>query len=532
MRSLAIALVSILASACGSADSAPGTPSVTDPPGAVTAVTVSGPVVGRAQGGVTVFRRVPYAAPPVGALRFAPPAPVVPWTTPRDATVPGSECARFGSIFGGPAPAGEEDCLHVNVFTPGVRGARPVMVWIHGGGFLTGSGSEPVYDGTRFALDHNTVVVTINYRLGVFGFLSHPSLATPTGGTGNWGFLDQQAALRWVQANASRFGGDPARVTIFGESAGATSVLLHNVSAGSRGLFARSIVESSPAPRLPDLARANGFGERVAQGVGCTSGDVAACLRAAEPQRLYNALTSSGEPGGPFFQERGFYYLPTIDGVSFTEQPLASFRAGRSSAAPMILGTNSDEGTVFTAGIISPAITSEAQYRAALVRGAAATGLTTTQAEMIAAQYPVSRYDSPNAALTAVTTEGFFACATRYIAQKQRAAGHAVWLYRFDQEPGHVGIDGLGVFHAAELSFVFGVENGILGDNTSAPALATAMRGYWTRFAANATPAGSPLWPAYTPEGDLRLRLASAISIESADPDRRCGFWSGLFDTL
>lgn len=511
---------------------APADVSVDAAPTPVMARTVAGPVMGVDRGGVKVFRRIPFAAPPVGPLRFAPPAPVTPWTAPLDGTVAGSECAQGGSLLGGGGASGTEDCLHVNVTTRGLTGSRPVMVWIHGGGFATGSGSEATYEATRLVTEADVVVVTINYRLGVFGFLSHPSLGASTATSGNWGFLDQQAALRWVRDNAANFGGDPARVTIFGESAGGTSVALHAVAPGSRGLFARAIVESGPCPQLPSRARADAIGDMAARAVGCTAGDVAACLRAAPVAALEMAVTGTNEPGGIFYQTRGFVYLPTFDGVTFTEQPLNTFRAGRGSDAPMIMGTNTDEGTLFTGGLLGPAVTTDAEYRAALVRGGTNFGFNATQAAMIADRYPASRYDSPADALTAVTTDGLFACSTRYVARLQQAAGHPVRLYRFDQEPGHVGIPGLGVFHASELSFVWGNGSRLLGDDSSAPALGVAMRGYWTRFAATADPGGTPAWPAWSPSADLRLRLAATIATEPGDADNRCAFWAGIYDSL
>lgn len=420
--------MTVLVSACGSGESAPdaGTPAL--PTGPVTAVTEAGPVTGRAQGGVAVFRRVSYAAPPVGALRFAAPAAVAPWTTARDATVAGSECTRSGSLFGGPAPGGEEDCLHVNVFTRGLSGARPVMVWIHGGGFLTGSGSDVPYDGTRLAAEHDVVVVTLNYRLGCSGFSRRPALPTASAGSGNWGFLDQQAALRWVRANAAHFGGDPARVTIFGESAGATSVLLHTVAPGSRGLFARAIVESSPAPRLPDRARADGFGIAVATAVGCTAGDVAGCLRAAAPVALYNALRSSGEAGGPFFRERGFFYLPTLDGVTFTEQATVrdvSRGAGGGGAhgarrrrrrRELVHGRIARPGGAVRGGLSRGDRARRARGGDDPGAGRQHRGAVPAVALRVGQRRPHGRDDRG------------FVCATRYVARLQRAAGRPVWL--------------------------------------------------------------------------------------------------------
>ncbi len=534
MKPVGAALVaSLLVCACGGGEAAPAADAGSDAGATnVTVMTAAGPVVGLQRGGLKVFRRVPYAAPPVGALRFAPPAPLTPWTAPLDATVEGSSCAQGGSLFGSGGPSGTEDCLHVNVTTPSLTGSRPVMVWIHGGGFVTGSGSEATYDGTRIVTEGDVVLVTLNYRVGVLGFLSHPSLAPAGATSGNWGFLDQQAALRWVRDNAARFGGDPARVTIFGESAGGTSVLLHTAAPGSRGLFARAIVESGPCPQLPSRTRADAIGDMAARAVNCTAGDVAACLRAASVTALQTAVMGSGEPGGIFYQERGFIYLPTFDGATFTEQPLAAMRAGRGSDTPMVLGTNTDEGTLFTGGLLGPAVSTEAEYRAALARGAANFGFTAAQATLIAERYPVARYGGAYEALTAVTTDGLFACSTRYVARMQGAAGRAVRLYRFDQEPGNAGLPGLGVFHAAELSFVFGTTSTLLGDESSAPALGPAIRGYWTRFAASGDPGGAPPWPAWSPAADVRLRLAAMAAAEPANPDDRCGFWDGLYDTL
>jgi para-nitrobenzyl esterase len=497
----------------------------------VTVMTTAGPVVGFAQNGVSIFRRIPFAAPPVGPLRFRPPSPVDPWITPLDATGAGSVCAQGSSLLGLSGPSGVEDCLHVNVTTPGVTGSRPVMVWFHGGGFVVGSGSEAGYEGTRLATEGNVVIVTVNYRLGALGFLAHPALAGATEATGNWGFMDQQAALRWVQANAARFGGDPSRITLFGESAGGTSVVLHTVAPESRGLFARAIVQSGPAPRLPSRERAQSIGTLAAQALGCTT-DVARCLRAADAFRLQGAVSGTTEPGGIFYQERGFVYLPTFDGVTFPEQPLAVLRAGRAANVAMILGTNTNEASIFHGGLIGMAVNTEAEYRAALGRAPNVLGITAAQAAMIAERYPASRYPTPNDALMAVTTDGIFACSTRYVARAQQAAGRSVRLYRFDQAPGRVLLPGLGVFHAAELSFVWGTMGGLLGDMSSAPALGTAMRSAWTRFAATGDPGGSPTWPLWTPMTDTRLRLAMVSEVEPANPDARCDFWSGLYDTL
>ena len=263
-----------------------------------------------------------------------------------------------------------------------------------------------------------------------------------------------------------------------------------------------------------------------------TSGDVAACLRAAAPADLFAAISASTQPGGPFFEDDGFVYLPMVDGVTFTEQPTVTVRAGHEADVPILLGTNTDEGTVFTNGLLAPSVTNDTDYRAALGRGAALLGLTSAQADTIHTQYPITQYGTAAHALSAVTTEGIFVCANRWLARAHRAAGRAVFLYRFDQAPGHVAVPGLGVFHSAELPFLWGVSQGLLGDDSSAPTLGPAMRTYWSAFAASGDPGGTPTWAAYDATRDQRLQLATPIATEPVDPSGRCTFWTGIFDAL
>jgi para-nitrobenzyl esterase len=227
-------------------------------------------------GGVLAFRGLPYAAPPTGNLRWRPPQPPASWNEIRDASRFAPSCLQKPSLFVPPGPQ-SEDCLYLNVSTPALgRDGRPVLVWIHGGGFTEDGALN--YDGTKLA-GNGVVVVTINYRLGALGFLAHPALATHPGGpAGNYGLMDQQAALRWVKRNISQFGGDPRNVTIAGQSAGAVSVLAHLVSRGSRGLFQRAIVESGAfALNQVPLAAAEAFGRTFAAGVGCTIRARSAC---------------------------------------------------------------------------------------------------------------------------------------------------------------------------------------------------------------------------------------------------------------
>jgi len=334
-------------------------------PWLVTGWTGGGPSQGVDIGPSLRFRGIPYAAPPLGELRFAPPAPVTPWTTPVDASGPGSKCFQSGS---GEDYLGSEDCLHVNVWTPSLTGARPVMVFIHGGAFVAFSASDPLLDATRLAEDGDVVVVSMNYRLDVLGFLAHPALAGAGETTGNWGFLDQQAALRWVRANAAHFGGDPSNVTIFGESAGGVSVGLHLVAAGSEGLFERAISQSGPwIWNARTRAEAEATGESLVASLGC-AGDVAACLRSAAPDALLGGLVWPSTPGSLFNRTGGILTRPTVDGVVFDVQPRDRLRAGTTEDVPVILGTNTDEGTFFHGAVIGMEVADEAEYRAALAR--------------------------------------------------------------------------------------------------------------------------------------------------------------------
>src|SRR5215467_13331979 len=244
--------------------------------------TANGPVRGLANGAVNEFRGIPYAAPPVGALRWQPPQPAASWSGVRDATQFAPHCAQSASPFGQATTS--EDCLYLNVSTPSRgHGPLPVMVWIHGGALVTGESND--YDPTQLVAD-GAIVVTINYRLGALGFLAHPALVGAGGSSGDYGLMDQQAALRWVQRNISRFNGDPSNVTIFGESAGGLSVLSQLVSPGAHGLFDRAIVESGAyALNTTSQANAETAGEAFATAVGCAA-QTAACLRSVPVQTV------------------------------------------------------------------------------------------------------------------------------------------------------------------------------------------------------------------------------------------------------
>jgi para-nitrobenzyl esterase len=490
-----------------------------------------GTVVGRTIDGVHTFLGLPYAAPPVGTLRWRPPRDVTPWTEPRDASELGSKCPQFNVLAPAPELAGEEDCLTINVFTPDVAPSTPmpVFVWLHGGAFLFGRGNRAP---GRLAAISGTVVVTLNYRLDLLGFMAHPDLtAEGEGASGNYGLMDQRAALEWVRDHIDTFGGDPGNVTLAGESAGGISTALHGVSPASSGLFHRAIVQSGPPGlvALPTLEEAEARGEAVATRLGCTDPATAlACMRAASVDELIVEvdLTAPGTPpGGVFYQPELPMVVPNIDGDVLPEQPADAYVGGRFEMVPWLVGSNADEGTLFHTELLSIPVENEAEYLAALER--TFPGLSGD----VAAMYPVSDYPDANAALTAVTGD-LFTCGTRSHARQMSDGGATVYLYAFESEPAGLIPDSLmlGSFHSAELYFLFETEDMLGAAPDDQRDLVDAVQGYWTRFTATGDPNGDsdPTWPVYETASDEHMSLASPPTAGSGHRQARCDFWAGL----
>ena len=391
--------------------------------------TASGPVVGAAASAGQAFLGIPYAAPPVGSLRWRAPQPPAPWPEPRDATTLGPSClqnlalsAQVGGQGGGPT-LGREDCLTLNVYAPpdAAAGAdRPVMVWIHGGAFVLGTSGQ--YDPSALARREGVIVVTVNYRLGALGFFAHPALRGEPG-EGAFALLDQRAALAWVKRNISGFGGDPGRVTLFGQSAGSWSACYQVASPGSAGLFSRAILQSG-ACVIPEttttagVAEAGGF--RMADALGCAGPDALACLRALPAEDVVEAAPERPGVTGPnsWSPIAGLDVLPL--------PPRAAFASGRFARVPVIDGTDRDEGRLFAylRGLRADLLT-DASYEAEIRRlfGARAPG--------ILAEYPASGYGSPRAAYAAVLTDGYFACAALAF-DRTVGARAPVYAYEFD----------------------------------------------------------------------------------------------------
>ncbi len=485
--------------------------------------TADGAVRGTQAYGHRLFQGIPYAAAPVGERRFRAPQPVEPWSGVRDATRPGSQCAQLNR--GRNPESFGEDCLYLNVTTPAGGNARrgdlPVMVWIHGGSFVFGTGAN--YDASQLALQGDVVVVTINYRLGPLGFLAHPALSAEAGadGSGNLALQDQQAALRWVRENAAAFGGDPGRVTVFGESAGAASVCANLVSPASAGLFSRAIAQSySCAQDFTTRERAEAAGVAFAERVGCTdAATAAACLRGKGAEELLRAW-----PGGAFVV--GDALLPV--------QPRRALETGNHAQVPLMHGNNRDENTLFAPLSYGTAITPE-RY-AEIVRT-----LYGADADEVLARYPAGAYPSPIAALSRVQSDapGALGTCTHVLAYELASARRSsprVVAYQFRDRtaPPYVDFPGLEEVaqHATELSYLFPRLLGA-GLTREQERLSFAMVEYWTNFARRGTPnaAGLPSWPRYRePRDVLGLALPEQGGIRPVDvaAESQCDFWDDL----
>ncbi len=475
----------------------------------------SGPISGAEEAGIWSFKGIPYAAPPVGDLRWEPPQPVTPWTEPRSCTSFGAACPqpKSGEMFYLDVGPTNEDCLYLNVWSP-ARSAKerlPVMVWIHGGSFTTGAGSMAAYGGQNLA-KRGVVVVTINYRLGPLGFLSHPALSAGSdlGVSGNYGLLDQIEALRWVQRNAAAFGGDPARVTVFGESAGAISILDLLVSPLAEGLFQAAIVESGIMLDLGfgvsttgSLEEAEKAGEAYGQRLGVDpAGDAATQLRSLTPDQL---LAQAG--GAETLLDTGLTWKPVADGVVLPDLPTRLWSEGRQTKVPLLIGSNKDEGNAFLQGLAIPPALYEAYMRR----------IFGPYADEALALYPVLQPEDVMPALSRMLTEVGFASTARFAAGAMSGStttpSAPSYLYEFTRVP--LG-NPLGAFHAVEIPYVFGNAGlfASLGKLEQADNdLSAAIMGYWARFAAGGDPngEGAPPWPPYAPATDQYLELGDTI---------------------
>ncbi|MGH9067572.1 MAG: carboxylesterase/lipase family protein [Acidimicrobiales bacterium] len=465
-------------------------------PGHPVADTTSGRVKGERLDGVTRFTGIPYARPPTAGLRFQPPAEVEPWAGEREAVgfgpVARQNLSPLEARFGAGQAVQSEDCLTVNVWTPGLDGAaRPVMVWIHGGAFVTGSSSIPWYDGTSFAVSGDVVLVSLNYRLGAFGFLDLGEVAGEAfPGSGLAGLLDQLAALRWVRDNVSAFGGDPSNVTVFGESAGAMSIGALLGMPGSAGLFRRAILQSGACSHTrsrEDSARLTAD-FLSALGLEPRSPGAMKSLLEARPEALLGAQAKVAEA-----HRDGLAFLPVVDGIHLPRPPLEAVSAGRVADVDLLVGTNRDEMRLFVLGDERLAGLDEAHLvaRAKRVFGPEA-------ARRAVAGYRTGRPGArPSDIWTAMATDRVFRIPAIRLAEAQsqvQGRGRATYCYLFTWATSVFG-GTLGSCHALEIPFVFDTldrpgADMFTGRGPEQTEIARRMQAAWVAFARRADPDG------------------------------------------
>jgi para-nitrobenzyl esterase len=464
----------------------------------------SGMVQGAAEEGLTIYRGIPFAAPPVGDLRWKPPQPASKWSGVRPASEYGRACMQSNAAISN-LPAPSEDCLFLNVWTPAVRANErlPVMVWIHGGGFVAGTPAEQLYHGEWLARK-GVVVVSVGYRLGVFGFLAHPELTAESAQhvSGNYGLLDIIAGLQWVRKNIAAFGGDPARVTIFGESAGAIAVSQLCASPLAKGLFHAAISESGgsfgpvraaggPGENMQPLQSAEQDGAAWAKAVGAPG---LQALRAMPAEKLLSGAQ----------RQRGLAW-PVTDGWVIPDDQFRLYEAGRYNDVPVLIGYNSDEGATFGVPPSQSAYVQSVRERYGPF------------ADRLLAAYPGG--ETPEAKKTArdLTRDTAFGWHTWSWARLQTRTGKApVYLYYFDEHPTNPPDSpraGFGTPHSEELPYVF---RQLREHNRPAPtpedeAMSDLMRTYWTNFAKTRDPngAGLPKWPNFSQTAPQMLHIAS-----------------------
>ncbi|KAK6488305.1 crystal protein [Huso huso] len=520
--------------------------------------TKSGTVEGLASDKAQIFYGIPYAAPPIKAGRWKAPGSPTPWKGVYNATYPRAACMQScRGPFGAPAENRNcpvklsEDCLYLNIFVPldvnftaPPAKLLPVMVWVHGGDFIAGTASNPMYDGRFLASSTHTIIVNVEYRLGVFGFLvtgTDPEKSA----TGNYGILDQQAALIWVQQNIAGFGGDPSKVTIFGESSGSQSVGLHLMVESSGPLFNQAIMQSLPfTVPLKSKHEALKLGKDFAEIANCTSTGMS-CLLSLTPEKVLAAQIGAGRKIlNPFkFLEKFQTWGPFIDGTLIREQITPAFRMGHwQKEKPVILGTTSEEGVMFVYGAFKKPMS-------LLECTACATAIFKQYALLVLYKYlPHYPEEDRRKLLSQTVTDYVFLCSSRKSARAAVKDGSAVWLYVFDHVTSDRRVWGDVTFcydhvcHSAELPFVFSsfsMRNFTF--TAEEQVLANQIVCYWGRFSHSGNPNAEgdqtefcrqqklPSWPEYTDRGHwLHMNLTTGSHSQMGYRDDFCNFWDTL----
>ena len=483
---LGLATTLFLLSGCATSASGTGEGALVSAP--------AGMVRGSVEDGVAVFRGIPYSLAPTGERRWTPPQAFPDWEGERAAVAFGAACPqpefRTGSIYSDTLQKIDEDCLSLNVWAPEGAEDAPVMVWIHGGSLTTGASSQPIYDGAILARQTGLVVVSINYRLGVLGYLAHPELSaeSPQGISGNYGLMDQIEALKWIQRNIGAFGGDPGNVTVAGESAGALSVMLLMTSPKAEGLFHKAIAQSAYMVSMAPLrGEANGHPSAEDAGVAYAermgAGGIEA-LRAIPASQLIAQTAKAG-----------FVPFGIIDDVYLTAQMPDVFDRGEQAKVPVLAGFN--EGEIRSLRFLLPPLPAKASdYDAAIRAGYG------DLAELFLQLYPSS---SLEASMLATTRDAMYGWTAERLAAAQDALGYPSYFYLFDHSYPNADRLGLRAFHAAEIPYMFGNLDAAVSPWPEPPrtrqerALSDAMMQYWASFARDGKPTaeGAPNWPRY-----------------------------------
>jgi para-nitrobenzyl esterase len=474
------------------------------------------------------WKGIPFAAPPVGERRWKSPQPVAPWPGVRDAVKFSDRCVQKGvmALEGLTGKEGmSEDCLYLNVWRPQKSGTFPVMVWIHGGGYVGGAAFTPMYWGDRLSQAGDVVVVSTNYRLNVFGFLALPALRAedPHGSVGSYGSLDQVAALQWVHDNIAAFGGDPNNVTIFGESAGGFSICTMLATPLTKGLFQRAILESGGCDVSADLEPGYVQGDSIAAALGCKPDDLA-CLRGLSAKQV--------EDKGAAGLTSGMGFMPHHDGYLLTAKPLAMIRDGDYNRVPFMAGSNRDEFGKAMKLMRDLKKTKPADYEQNLVD---VIGIPAEDAAKLVKLYPLSDYGNRpvEAYGRMLGADASLACPTYLGLLAAARQQQDTFYYRFEYDDYKLG-KYMGAAHAMEIPFIFDSFDRLpmslfYNDKNIGPAreLGRVIQGYWLNFAKTGDPNGPglPQWPAFNPDTQTVQVLDTTVRSEPAPNVARCAFW-------
>ncbi|MCX5748843.1 MAG: carboxylesterase family protein [Candidatus Saganbacteria bacterium] len=476
----------------------------------------SGFISGMYSDGLHIFLGIPYAVPPVGDLRWKEPQPVEPWEDVRECISFGPSCPQPQSKNVGKT---SENCLYLNVWTPATSESDklPVMVFIHGGGWSMGSGSMPKYNGTNLA-KKGVVFVNFNYRLGPFGFFVHPKLAeeSPNGVSGNYGLLDQIAALKWVKNNIAAFGGDPGNVTIFGESAGSKAVSLHMISPLSAGLFRRGICESGgPYGEEYIFPQADGKmhkaireAEKLMVKLKCNkASDPIAAMRARSADEIIRAYPFALTPFSP-----GLKFAPVVDGYVIPDDPQTMYSQDKNCDLPLMIGSNADEGTAF----YRPMKVSDYKKWIVLQFG--------SHLREVLAMFPAKKTADVRPAFDRLASVAIFTEPARFVARSREGRSSKTYLYYFSRVSPTAFGKKMGATHGAELLYVFGNVKKELGLYDADISLSENIMDYWVNFAKTGNPNGPglPVWPAYDSKSDENIEFGDQIWIDTHLLKKEC----------